>query len=360
MKTVISSANRIVYIDIAKGLGILLVILGHLLEAPSTEFEFSLKLMIYSFHMPLFFILSGMTYKPIAGNGIKDTFITSLDRKKYLLLSYVFYSIIYLLRDILCFLFNRIELDNILLDLYKTITFEGINVLWFLSTLLLTEVLFDLVFKIFKQNIVFIGIFEILICIFAIIIYNDISPYIQKRVISIIVKSLFRPIICLLFFYIGFCVKKYAVLELVKKIVKKPALRIPIIIAFMFVALWTSKKNGEVDVHNIILGNNAFLTILLGIVLSLIIISLCTECHSFNMLREGIVFWGKNSLFVMATHNYLGVRTFSEFVSDLIIPKIEIRIYFSFILIIILEMLLIFLFGKKLNKALKALIQGQR
>ena len=49
-------SKRIEYIDIAKGIGILLVVLGH------NDFEvisvFAQRL-IYSFHMPLFFFLSG-------------------------------------------------------------------------------------------------------------------------------------------------------------------------------------------------------------------------------------------------------------------------------------------------------------
>lgn len=43
-------------IDIAKGIGILLVILGHGLLSPSLHYA------VYSFHMPLFFVLSGYCF----------------------------------------------------------------------------------------------------------------------------------------------------------------------------------------------------------------------------------------------------------------------------------------------------------
>src|SRR5215213_9781223 len=49
-------SKRIEYLDIAKGIGILLVVLGH------NDFEVIspfVQRMIYSFHMPLFFFLSG-------------------------------------------------------------------------------------------------------------------------------------------------------------------------------------------------------------------------------------------------------------------------------------------------------------
>lgn len=53
--------KRVDYIDIAKGIGIVLVVMGH------NDFElispFAHKL-IYSFHMPMFFFMSGMFFKP--------------------------------------------------------------------------------------------------------------------------------------------------------------------------------------------------------------------------------------------------------------------------------------------------------
>ena len=53
--------QRIVYIDIAKGIGILLVVLAH---NELTSYAPFLHQFIYAFHMPLFFFLSGMFFKP--------------------------------------------------------------------------------------------------------------------------------------------------------------------------------------------------------------------------------------------------------------------------------------------------------
>ena len=50
--------QRIEFIDIAKGIGILLVIIGHVEHLPS-----GIRSIIYSFHMPLFFILSGYFFR---------------------------------------------------------------------------------------------------------------------------------------------------------------------------------------------------------------------------------------------------------------------------------------------------------
>jgi len=56
-------AGRIDYIDIAKGIGIVLVVMGHNDFALVSPFGHKL---IYSFHMPMFFFLSGMFFKPDA------------------------------------------------------------------------------------------------------------------------------------------------------------------------------------------------------------------------------------------------------------------------------------------------------
>jgi len=59
-KTVVA-IKRIDYVDIAKGIGIVLVVMGHNDFALISPFAHKL---IYSFHMPMFFFMSGMFFKP--------------------------------------------------------------------------------------------------------------------------------------------------------------------------------------------------------------------------------------------------------------------------------------------------------
>jgi polysaccharide biosynthesis protein PslL len=53
--------KRVPYVDIAKGIGIILVVMGHNDFALIAPFAHKL---IYSFHMPMFFFMSGMFFKP--------------------------------------------------------------------------------------------------------------------------------------------------------------------------------------------------------------------------------------------------------------------------------------------------------
>lgn len=56
--------GRIIELDIVRVIGVFLVVLGHLVN------EHPIRMYIYAFHMPLFFLVSGMLYK--AKNCLSD------------------------------------------------------------------------------------------------------------------------------------------------------------------------------------------------------------------------------------------------------------------------------------------------
>ena len=59
-KNMITNNNRDAFLDIAKGLAIILVVVGHVIQGSSEKFDDLLWFrVIYSFHMPLFVFLSG-------------------------------------------------------------------------------------------------------------------------------------------------------------------------------------------------------------------------------------------------------------------------------------------------------------
>lgn len=59
--------NHIKWLDIAKGMGIVSFFWGHTLFKDEIW-----RIWIYSFHMPLFFFLSGITYNEIKYDKIKN------------------------------------------------------------------------------------------------------------------------------------------------------------------------------------------------------------------------------------------------------------------------------------------------
>lgn len=61
--------KRLDYLDIAKGIAIFLVVMGHAVLAFDTPYW---RLAIYAFHMPLFFLVSGMVTKTRETYDLKD------------------------------------------------------------------------------------------------------------------------------------------------------------------------------------------------------------------------------------------------------------------------------------------------
>ena len=60
-----TSEKRLLYLDALKGVLIVLVVLGHVIQSAITDYQHDILFrLIYSFHMPLFFLISGyLTYK---------------------------------------------------------------------------------------------------------------------------------------------------------------------------------------------------------------------------------------------------------------------------------------------------------
>ena len=61
--------NRILYLDYARTIALFLVVFAHLYSVDS-----SVKLYVYAFHMPFFFIVSGMLHRDSDYIPLKDNF----------------------------------------------------------------------------------------------------------------------------------------------------------------------------------------------------------------------------------------------------------------------------------------------
>jgi len=85
--------ERLIYIDVLKGIAIILVVMGHMF-APYTDYLYSpVNQLIYSVHMPLFIFLSGFVFHmPQERNG---TIVTIIKRGLSLLLPFFCFSAVY-------------------------------------------------------------------------------------------------------------------------------------------------------------------------------------------------------------------------------------------------------------------------
>ena len=140
------NAKREKYLDIAKGLGIFLVVMGHSIPDASTPAGISdpyfviLFGLIYSFHMPLFFFISGLLTRPITISTDKASFKFGVLKKLFnrLLVPYFFVGLCYLPFKLLLSSFANKPYD--LENLWKI--FLGLNPdgeLWFLYALFMVK-----------------------------------------------------------------------------------------------------------------------------------------------------------------------------------------------------------------------------
>ncbi len=125
------TSNRITFIDVAKGIGILLVVLGHNDLEDYAPFLFK---WIYSFHMPLFFFLAGLFFKP-------DEPFVQIVTKRFNSLIKPFFITLFLLYFVAAFFSSQLNLNTIFFRLLKS--FYGTGFLewvpmWFLPALFLT------------------------------------------------------------------------------------------------------------------------------------------------------------------------------------------------------------------------------
>ncbi len=142
--------GKIVWIDVLKGLGILLVVVGHIWGGTLTA-------LIYIFHMPLFFYISGYLLKPTVDYKL---FLTH--KAKSLLVPYLIYLIIlYLIyygfpdltRKGLSSYFYKLVMGGKLLG-------GGLGIFWFVTCLFFTQQVVNYSLTKFKaRTVMFIMLF---------------------------------------------------------------------------------------------------------------------------------------------------------------------------------------------------------
>ena len=132
--------NRIIFIDIARGIAILLMIIGHTIKYGT------LRNAIFSFHMPLFVIVSGYFYKE---KSIKDEICNSI---VHLLIPCIIIGFFVTLKQNL----SIYDLNHSIIQSLKSIAvgytfqmkipyhFPDIGELWFVYMLIINKLIFNI------------------------------------------------------------------------------------------------------------------------------------------------------------------------------------------------------------------------
>lgn len=123
------------YIDLIKGIAILTLVFLHFEDGVMNT-----TLNFFIIRSPAFYFIVGWLW----GLSLKKRTIKEHieKRKETLLKPYLWFSLIFILFDLILVLFNLMDRHSLLRDLYKTITLRGIGTLWFLPALFGGELIF--------------------------------------------------------------------------------------------------------------------------------------------------------------------------------------------------------------------------
>ena len=277
---------RIKWIDIAKGIGLYLVILGHLVKYGSPVFNW-----IFSFHMPLFFLVSGITFS-YSGNyffSIKKTL-------KNLVIPYFAIVIFGIIISLLVPTWAPLSLKRSLLEVFYYVQPESLHVgqIWFLFALAMVQIIFISIREIKIKNIKVEFVVIILISIGALFLkYFETKFHLPNLPFKL--DTVFMAI---LFFYIGFIIKEKNLAERLNHVGNKYLRAFIIAIALLLNIYFGPILNSTINMA----ANNYnhaiffFISSFSGIFAILLLSTLIKE-------NKYIEFYGKNSLSIFSIHS---------------------------------------------------------
>lgn len=275
-----NQSNRIIWVDIAKGIGILLVLIGHISQNQY------ISSFIYCFHMPLFFIISGYLYSD------KQHYVKK--KIKSILIPYLFFAII-------SFLYWYIIERNLRgQDINPLNSFLNIwlarggdanyifNVaLWFLPCLLTVELMFHLLVKKIKS----IKVLSAIIFLFSIIGYLYAQFHLIRLPFGIDIAF-----IAIGFYFLGYLWRQKGEIYL-KKLNLNIMKRIIIICICFLLVVIISQLTGNLNMNNL---QYPFypLIYILAITGTFMVYLIATSLKENKILQ----YLGTNTLIIMGIH----------------------------------------------------------
>ena len=285
--------NRIGYFDIAKGIGIILVVIAHIEYMPLDLREY-----IVSFHMPAFFVISGMLMK-LTGEKERPVKPLILHKLQRIMLPYLVFSIIYPLVDLAKFGITGkgYSIQLFLQDLLAGVAMIGVSVLWFLPALFFSELIVLAAVKNAKKPLVWFLLVLLFLALWQI-------PFLVPGMALV----MWRIIYCSVLVMLG-----YVVFPFINKVSDYPVRLLFVSVALFVILYFTSLANGIVDLHFITFGNKAlyYLNAMMGS-LAMILLSIFIESKLMNRIGRMLEFFGRHSLFIMITHINFFVLYVSE------------------------------------------------
>ncbi len=310
--------KRLSYFDMAKGAGMILVLIGHLQGEilGFSPYILYLCIWIFSFHMPFFFIVSGMLMR--YRDDTKKDFKELVKRRfKGIMVPYYWFSLIYIGIVLYSLFIDKVvPVSTLLVNIWYVIGLYGMNVLWFLPALFMGELLFLSIKKKFDNKI------SIVIIIAATVIAYVLNLLLKSQSFDTplaerfheLAITLLRPVFACSFIAIG-----YYGFTLIEKLRAESFSFKEVLLAFFFLALNIScivismrvLHYNNVGEFRSLVHNNVIVYYAAAVSGSLWLIIFCKNLSMLKYKFPLLTFYGINSLVFMAVHNNSKVLTFA-------------------------------------------------
>ena len=276
------------WVTIAKGFGIILVVIGHFIPKGITpEYYIHIKNLIYTFHMPLFFLLAGLLY-----NYQKYSYNELVSNKiKRLVYPFISVAIFFFIIKFFAGLFFEMKHPMTLEHVFIILTDPResyMSLLWFVYTLFVIFIIYPIIRKYISNNFIILGMFILL----------NLLPFIDKNILytDTVLGDVFKNIP---FFIGGIILREYKQLKEIS-INGKPITIIIYSILFL-ILYWLLSEFKEVYYSKFILGViGSFLIFNISYFMS-------TYYSEKNILKMTLLYTGTSSMTIYLFHNlFLG------------------------------------------------------
>ncbi len=305
--------KRLDYLDMVKGIGIFTVALGHMEDISTVT-----RVWISSFHMPLFFIVSGILMA-VKNEPEGDFHESAVKRFRGIIIPYLWFSLSYFIIDIGNLnIVHNIDLHTFIVDTIDSATFYGMSVLWFLPALFLASMGFLFLKKKLPDKAVIPLL--IVIAIICYVIKLQLAKVYSANESSLLITSLINIVYIFLraavaqsFVGYGYYAKKCfdnlkARGNKAAEFVSSPAGSLSAGAVLLVINFLLARQNGCADLRNVLL-NNVPLYFLAAFTGCFGIVLICKAIPPIRL----VTYFGRNSLIVMACHInyyilYAGIR----------------------------------------------------
>ena len=275
--------QRIAWIDTAKGLGLLMVFFGHLrIPFVSTW--------VYTFHMPLFFFLSGLVFSNIGGSY---WFFVKKKIRRLIIPYFTLGGVIFIFWCILYRIEGRSASDYLLM-LGGFFAQKHFWTVWFLAALFFAEVVYGAVNCICKDNLLTSTYWSVILCLISFGYYRLGGETLPWNIDTALVAQLFL--------HLGYVLKRLVVKPMdellnLKKVIGYLSVSLFLILNSIFGYLCIRLSGHSLDMSVGMYGNEVctLLSAICGI-MAIVVFS-----HYFTC--KWVIWLGQNTMVLFAWHS---------------------------------------------------------